>query len=268
MKKLVITTEKGGVGKTALTVQLAFYLALRLRKRVLVLDLDVQNNTSLTIKTQGSAQVASFTTYDVLTSVVETVPNAQFLLVPEGNRETLDLESRGADAHTAMMGNLLTFLEAADGKFDVCLMDTGPRADICHNVALMTADFFVAPLILSQHAIEGVADILYSKPWGYEFIRDNVNDKLELIGILPVMVEAKPVQQSVLQVVEAHPHISPFLLKLADQSVAKIPRLQAVEEAQNTGAFIADMKKTSARDAWKQIQPVFDAIISKLQLEK
>jgi chromosome partitioning protein len=146
------------------------------------------------------------------------------------------------------------------------VIDTGPRADICHNVALMTADFFLAPLVLSQHAIQGVGDILYSKPWGYEHLREHINHELKLIGILPVMVEAKPVQRAILQIVESHPHISPFLLKLADGTVARIPRLQAIEEAQNLGQFVGNLDKTSGRDAWRQIKPAFEAILREMNL--
>lgn len=270
MKKLVITTEKGGVGKTADNVQLAFYL-WKQGKRVMVLDLDVQNNASYTITKHGAAAVAQFTTYDVLTKSLSNgqIPQVPFLLVPEGQRETLTLEARAAD-HQSFANNLVSFLDAADPHFDFCIMDTGPRAEICHNLALITADYFLAPLVLSQHAIDGVADILYSTPWGYENIRDNLNKELKLIGILPAMVDAKPVQTSILEFLKTHPNVGPFLLRFDDKdnTVAKIPRLQAMEEAQNIGAFLGDMTKTSAREAWRQIKPVFDLIIHKMQMEQ
>jgi chromosome partitioning protein len=267
MKKLVITTEKGGVGKTALTTQLALYLALRLHQRVLVMDLDVQNNATSTLTKQGAARLAPFSSYEVLTGPVRDIPDAPLMLVPEGTRATLGLESRAAE-HQSFANHLVSFLDAVDGQFDVCLMDTGPRAEICHNLALITADYFLAPLLLSQHAIDGVADILYARPWGYEHIKARVNRELSFIGILPVMVEAKPVQRGILSLIESHPNISPFLLRFEDQSVARIPRLQAIEEAQNLGAFVADLDKTSARDAWRQIKPVFDAIVRSLHLEQ
>jgi chromosome partitioning protein len=271
VKKLVITTEKGGVGKTADNVQLAFYLATTLKQRVMVLDLDVQNNASSTITKHGLATVAPFTTFDVLTRSVagEQIPKVPFLLVPEGERETLALEARASD-HQAFADNLVSFLDAADPHFDFCIMDTGPRAEICHNLALITADYFLAPMVLSQHAIDGVRDILYSEPWGYEHIRDNINRELKLIGILPSMVDAKPMQKGILQFIKTHPNVAPFLLKFDDQdkTVAQIPRLQAVEEAQNKGLFLGDMTKTSGRDAWRQIKPVFDLIIRKMQVEQ
>jgi chromosome partitioning protein len=266
VKKLVITTEKGGVGKTALTTQLALYLALRLHQRVLVMDLDVQNNLSSTLTKQGGARLAPFTAYDVLTGPVEGIPDAPFVLVREGSRETLGLESRASE-HQSFADHLVTFFDSVDARFDVCLVDTGPRAEICHNLALITADYFLAPLVLSQHAIDGVADILYATPWGFEHIRAQINRELAFIGILPVMVEAKPVQRSILTLIESHPNISPFLLRFEDQNVARIPRLQAIEEAQNVGAFVADLDKTSARDAWRQIKPAFDAIVRAIQLE-
>lgn len=266
MKTLVITTEKGGVGKTALSVQLAFYLALRLKKRVLFLDLDVQNNASRNLSKQGSAAVASFTSHDVLTGKPITLPTEPFVLVPEGDRLTLELESQGREAHTKFTNNLAEFLEAVDRDFDVCLMDTGPRADICHNAALMTAGYFLAPIVLSQHALDGVMDILYGTPWGYESIQQSVNPSLKLLGVLPVMVEAKPVQQKVFQFMEKHEAFTGILLRLDDRSVAKVPRMQALEEAQNLSQFVGDLGKTSGRDAWRQLKPVFDTILHAMEI--
>jgi chromosome partitioning protein len=267
MKKLVITTEKGGVGKTTLSVQLAFYLALKLNRRVLVLDLDVQNNASHNLIKHGAAAKADCTTYDLLVGKGVSLPAARFVLVPEGHRRTLELESRGTEAHGEYADNLASFFETVEETFDVCIMDTAPRADICHNATLITADYFLAPLVMSQYALDGVMDILYSTPWGYETIQARLNRRLQLIGILPVMVEAKPVQQRVFQFIENHEAFTGLLLRLDDGSVAKVPRMQAIDEAQNVSAFVPDLGKTSARDAWRQLKPVFDAILREMNLE-
>ena len=156
MKKLVITAEKGGVGKTTVSVQMAFYLALRLKKRVLFLDLDSQNNASKTISTQGVATIAPFNTFDIFTRDIEALPPSPFVLVPEGDRGTTTLEGRPSE-HNEFVTRLLDFLDAVDEHFDVCIMDTGPRADFPHFVALIVADYFVAPLMLTQYALDGIA---------------------------------------------------------------------------------------------------------------
>jgi chromosome partitioning protein len=266
MKKLVITAEKGGVGKTTVSVQLAFYVALRLKKRVLVLDFDAQNNASKTISAQGVATIAPFNTFDIFTRDVEALTPSPFVLVPEGERGTTTLESRASE-HNDFATRLLDFLDAVDEQFDVCIIDTGPRADFPHYVALIVADYFVAPLMLTQYALDGIADVLYSEPYGYENIKANLNPKLTLIGILPVMVEAKRVQKSVLDFVSTSEKTEPFLLRLPNKSVARIPRLQAIEEAVNLSMFVGDLKTSMGREAMSQIKPVFDAILRAMDVK-
>ena len=261
MKTLVITTEKGGVGKTTLSVQLAFYLALRLSRRVLVLDLDVQNNASRTITMNGKAATASFSTYDIFTAAVTPLPQSTFVLVPEGDRQTLTLEGKSEDEQGQCSDRLFEFLRAVENDFDVCIMDTGPRPDFPHYIAMMHAQYFLTPLQLSQHALDGVGEVLYSAPYGYQAIKKHVNPALQFLGILPVLFEAKRVQKGMLAFVEQDAKTSPLLLRHEDNTVARIPRVQAMEEAQNNGIFIGDMRSSPGREAWTQVKPVFDLIL-------
>jgi chromosome partitioning protein len=266
MKKLVITAEKGGVGKTALNCQLALYLALKLKKRVLFLDFDLQNNATSTLTTQGAVSVADYSVHDLLTRPVGKLPVTSFVLVPEGDRKTLGLFDQGNQ--DTFLSNLVTFFDQVDTQFDICIMDTPPTPVITHNLPLVTGDYLLAPLTLSQESIDGIEAILFSKPWGFKNIKANFNRDLEFLGILAVMVQARPDQAALIAFLEHEESIKNVLFKLDDGTTAQVPSLAAVRIAQGQGYFLGDLKTTSARDAWRRIKPTFDTIVSRLALEK
>jgi chromosome partitioning protein len=82
-----------------------------------------------------------------------------------------------------------------------------------------------------------------------------LNPKLALIGLLPTMVEPTPFQKAnFLQVVQQY---HPLMIRIGDGpgAFASIPRRSCIAEAQAEGAVLWDMKKTAARDAWREIEP-------------
>ncbi len=81
-------------------------------------------------------------------------------------------------------------------------------------------------------------------PMAYQAIKKHVNPALQFLGILPVLFEAKRVQKGMLAFVEQDAKTSPLLLRHEDNTVARIPRVQAMEEAQNNGVFIGDMRSS------------------------
>ena len=95
MKTLVLANQKGGVGKSAVAVQFAYYLADVLKKRVLVIDFDHQRNTSKAIRTGGLATVSAITSSRLLTSKTDaaSIEHADFVLVP-GDAELIKMEKQ------------------------------------------------------------------------------------------------------------------------------------------------------------------------------
>jgi hypothetical protein len=82
-----------------------------------------------------------------------------------------------------------------------------------------------------------------------------LNPKLALIGLLPTMVEPTPFQKAnFLQVVQQY---HPLMIRIGDGpgAFASIPRRSCIAEAQAEGAVLWEMKKTAARDAWREIEP-------------
>lgn len=184
-----------GAGKSAVAVQLAYFFHLIMGKRVLVIDFDHQRNSSKAIKTGGIATVSQMPDSRLLTAKAGGVEDAEFVLVSADNAELLKMEKQ-ADKHNAFASNLQAFLQAVHNDFDVCIIDTNPNPnpnpDIRQLSSLVVGDYVLSPLQLNQEAIDGIGDLLNHDSIGIRKIKAAINPKLELIGILPNLVEPTP----------------------------------------------------------------------------
>ena len=262
MKSLVLANQKGGVGKSAIGTQLAFYAA-HIGKRVLYIDLDHQRNSTNPLIRSKLCALAAFSASDLQILVVAEPLVSSFVLV-RGDERLSGLEPM-PETHNAIANNLAKLLHVNASQFDIAIIDTNPNPDIRYGVALVVADYVLSPVQLNLEALEGIGALLNHSRYGIAKIRQAINAKLELIGILPNSVEATPFQRAnLLQLAEQH---SKLLLELAPGSArryAMIPKRTAIAEAQAEGAPLYAMKKTSARDAWIEVQPVFDAVLTKM----
>jgi chromosome partitioning protein len=280
VKTLVLANQKGGVGKSAVACQLAFYFAQE-GQRVMLLDLDHQMNASKPLSQNARVTVAAFSASDLLDGDTCTVPQATFVLV-RGDERLSSLE-RQSDNHNAFVNSLRSFLDAADGDFDVCVIDTNPNPDIRYAAALITADFLLSPIELNQEAIDGIGALLHHKRYGFYKIKQVLNAKLELLGILPNLVEATPFQKENFAQLAAS--YSPLLIALPGSSGAPfafIPTRTAIAEAQAAGVPLWLLRqavpegqttlpdampiRSAARDAWKVVKPAFDEIAVRMGL--
>jgi chromosome partitioning protein len=257
MKTLVLANQKGGVGKTAVATLLAQRLAQQGR-RVLAVDLDHQANFSSPLRRSGRVCDAGFGADRLLTEAVAALPAAPFVLVG-GDRGLLALE-RQPERHNAFARHLRGFLAAMDAHFDLCVIDINPNPDIRVIAALVSADFVLSPIQLNQEALDGVASLLNHERVGVRRIKAVLNPKLQLVGLLPVMVEPTPFQKAnFVQIVQQH---QTLLIRTGPGAgqFASIPRRSAVAEAQAQGELLWAMRKTAARDAWREIEPALQAI--------
>lgn len=264
MKTLVLANQKGGVGKSALATQLAHYL-VRLGQSVIVLDLDHQQNTSRSLRANWRVEVANFTASDVFESATLPLPAAtRFVLVPGDDR--LSGLERQPEVHNLFAGRLRSALNTW-ARFDVCIIDTNPNPDIRYAAALISAQFVLAPIQLNQEAIDGISALLGHPRFGIGRIQKTLNPDLILLGFLPNLVEATPFQRANLQLLVSR-FGGQFLSRKSggDPAFGYIQKRTAIAEAQAAGEFVAEMPKTSARDTWREIRPVFDLIIEKMEL--
>jgi chromosome partitioning protein len=252
MKTLVLANHKGGVGKSAVATLLAHYFALR-KLRVLAIDLDHQGNFSKPLQMSQRATVASVGSHAVMTTAVSSLPAAALVLVPS-ERDLIGLERQPA-MHTPFARNLRMFLTAMDRQFDVCVIDTNPNPDIRLIAALASTDFVLSPIQLTQEALDGLSALLNHDRVGLRKIKAVLNPKLRLIGLLPTMVEATPFQKA--NFVHVLQHYRSLMIPLSDRvgDIASLPKRTVIAEAQAAGELLWELKKTAARDAWKEIEP-------------
>jgi chromosome partitioning protein len=257
MKTLVLCNQKGGVGKSAVATLLAHHLAHRGR-RVLAIDLDHQGNFSKPLRMSGRVTASAFTSDALMTGAAPALPQRPFVLVP-GDRALLGLERQPA-LHTPFARHFRSFLAAVNDAFDVCVVDTNPNPDIRVIAALASADFVLSPIQLNQEAMDGVSGLLNHDRVGLRKIKAVLNSKLSLIGLLPTLVEPTPFQKAnFLQVVQQY---HPLMIRIGDGpgAFASIPRRSCIAEAQAAGEVLWEMKKTAARDAWREIEPSLNRI--------
>lgn len=263
MKTVVLANQKGGVGKSAVTVQLAYFFHFILGKRVLVIDMDHQRNTTKAIETGGLAVVSHIQASQLLTTKVSRVESANFVLITADNAPLLKMEKQ-ADQHNYFATNLQTFLKSIDQDFDVCLIDTNPNPDIRQLASLVVSDFVLSPLQLNQEAIDGIGDLLNHDNIGIWKIKAVLNPKLKLIGILPNLVEPTPFQRDNMRALCAQ--FVKLLIPL-EVGFAAIKKTTAIPEAQTVGLPVWKLGKTSGRQAWLQIKPVFEKIASIMEIQ-
>ena len=191
MPVISISNHKGGVGKSATTVNLAHALAL-LDKKVLVIDMDPQANTSYMLGTvppqdqpHGVSDLLKESSRNFSNTLVEThVQNVS--LIP-ATLEMFSLECSLPDA-LRLMGLRSKFDEDAKKAFDFIICDTPPSLGPFQSNALTLADFFIVPIQASSyHALVGL-EILLSAT---EVIQDYANKRLQLLRILITMFDAR-----------------------------------------------------------------------------
>jgi chromosome partitioning protein len=262
MKTIVFANQKGGVGKSATACLFAHYLAQQ-GQRVLVIDFDHQGNLSKALQSSGRVDLAGISASQVLDSPQPEVGPGAFVLVAADGTALLGLE-RQPERHNQFAGNVRSFLRRIAGHFDVCVVDTNPNPDIRVVSALVSADFVLSPVQLNQEAIDGIAALLGHERVGVQRIQARLNPGLQLLGILPTLVEPTPFQKrNFAKLVE---HYASLLIKLPGAGFALIPKRSAIAEAQAVGEVLWEMKKTAAREAWKEIEPGMAQIARAMQL--
>jgi chromosome partitioning protein len=197
-----IANQKGGVGKTTTTVNLAAGLA-RIGQRVLVVDLDPQGNA-----TMGSGvdkRSLELTVYDVLLENASVAESRQRSAkagydVLGANRELAGAEVELVDLERRER-RLKTALASVADAYDFVLIDCPPSLSLLTLNGLCSAHGVIVPMQCEYFALEGLSDLVNT----IKQVHANLNPELQIIGLLRVMYDPRiTLQQQVSEQLKAH----------------------------------------------------------------
>lgn len=255
-KIFCIANQKGGVGKTTTTVNLAAGLA-KVGQRVLMVDLDPQGNA-----TMGSGvdkRQLKLSVYDVLleTSTVTDAKVSSEKLVAAGcgydilgaNRELAGAEVELVDVERRER-RLKAALTAVAKDYDFILIDCPPSLSMLTLNGLCCAHGVIVPMQCEYFALEGLTDLVNT----IKQVRANMNKDLAVIGLLRVMFDPRiTLQQQVSDQLKAHfgdkvfDTVVPRNVRLAEAPSYGLPGVVFDPSSKGAVAYVAFAQEMVAR---------------------
>ncbi|RAY14708.1 ParA family protein [Actinomadura craniellae] len=227
---MTIANQKGGVGKTTTSVNLAASLAMH-GAQVLVIDLDPQGNASTALGVEHHADVPSI--YDVL---IDDMPLADIVVpapeLPNLHVAPATLHLAGAEielvSKVARELRLRRALDAFDkSRFDYVLIDSPPSLGLLTVNALVGGNELLIPIQCEYYALEGLGQLLNT----VDLVKSHLNPGLNVSTILLTMYDART--RLAAQVAdEVRSHFGEIVLSTV------IPRSVRVSEAPSYGQSV------------------------------
>ena len=204
MRSIAIANQKGGVGKTTTSVNLAVALS-RLRKKVCLIDLDPQAHATLHVGVSPTS--APCTAYDVLVNdqplaaaLVQAQENlwvvpshldlsvAEMALAGRSGRESILRERLKSDAGWNSVSHPLTSTEddKEQSQFDYIIIDCPPSLGLLSLNAMAAVDEVLLPLQPHFLALHGLSKLLET----IELSAEHINPRLRLLGVALCLYEA------------------------------------------------------------------------------
>lgn len=185
---MAIANQKGGVGKTTTTINLSAALAEK-GKRVLVIDMDPQGNTSSglgidkdELETTVYQLMIGDNTFDEC--VQKDVFKNLDVLAANVNLAGIEIETMDMEDRNYILNNIISEVE---DRYDFILIDCPPSLNTLTINSMTTADSVLVPIQCEYYALEGLSQLIYT----INLVKDRLNQKLCINGVVFTMYDGR-----------------------------------------------------------------------------
>ncbi len=189
MKRIIaVANQKGGVGKTTTTVNLSACIA-EAGKRVLVIDMDPQGNTTSGFGIDKDS--IENTIYEVLIGECDLKDAIQTTAVKKLDIVTSNIDLTGAEIELLNVEEKEYILrkeaETVENSYDYIIIDCPPSLNMLTVNAMTTADTVLIPIQCEYYALEGLSQLMYT----IDLVKNRLNEDLMVEGVVFTMYDSR-----------------------------------------------------------------------------
>ncbi len=238
---IAISNQKGGVGKTTTAINLSACLAEK-KKRVLVIDIDPQGNTSSGLgierkEVQNSAYDLFMGECDIINTLHKANVDNLMVIPSDRNLSGIEIELMSETDNQYILKN---GLDRIKDSYDYVIIDCPPSLNILTVNALSAADTVIIPVQCEYYALEGLSELMYT----IKLVQKKLNPDLQIEGIVFTMYDARTllsqeVVANVKEVINANTFESmiPRNIRLAEAPSYGLPINMYDEKCTGTWAY-------------------------------